>query len=289
MNLAWIDASSGYQITLEPGSLKLICRNSKGKTLASVPKTVRESAEAERLLGLKDWLLAHDKECAATVERWLLRSLPVPKKALAALWPDPSWRGPLQNLLAVPVEAGLPHWESVGIFREASEKRGIGLVDLDGESHWLDSPAVLFPHPILVPELAEFRELLVELQLSQATSQLFRESWALPPEEVKSVNEFSGGKFQQVLHAHGRCRTQGFPVRGGFAICGVWQAGQVFEARFWVGAGSPEEETVTGELVWVDRKERSVTAREAGPVAYSEGMRMASLIYAGRAVEKEQD
>jgi len=40
-------------------------------------------------------------------------------------------------------------------------------------------------------------------------------------------------------------------------------------------------------MVWVDERERALTLAELGPVAFSEGMRMASAIYAGRVVEQE--
>ena len=89
------------------------------------------------------------------------------------------------------------------------------------------------------------------------------------------------------MHALGRARSQGYRVRGGFAVCGVWEAADVIEARYWIGADNPESETWTGELSWVDSRERVMPLAELGPVAYSEGMRMASAIWAGRVVEKE--
>jgi hypothetical protein len=46
-------------------------------------------------------------------------------------------------------------------------------------------------------------------------------------------------------------------------------------------------ETYTDLLVWVDDKDRTVKLGDVGPVAYSEGMRMAGAVYAGRVVPKE--
>lgn len=259
----------------------MLCRNAKGKTLATVPKAVRESATGEQLLQLRDWLNVHARECQATVERWMLRSLPVPRELLLKVWPDPDWRGPLTNLLVRSLEG-----ESLGFLREVSQ-RGLGVVDVDGESQWLQPLQLVIPHPILLPDLSEYREILTDLQLTQGVNQLFRESWSLPALDVSSVSDFAEGKFAQVLHAQSRSKNLGYPVRGGFACCSAWQNGQVVQARFWIGAGSPDEETCTGNLVWVDARENSLTAHQAGPVAYSEGMRMASQIYAGRVVEKE--
>jgi hypothetical protein len=105
---------------------------------------------------------------------------------------------------------------------------------------------------------------------------------------LTSVDTFSGGRFAQTLHAQGRARQLGYPVRGGFACCPVWHESGLVEARFWIGSDSPEAETETGELSWVDQRERPLAAAQAGAVAYSEGMRMASLIHAGRVVEKKE-
>ncbi|MBS2034182.1 DUF4132 domain-containing protein [bacterium] len=277
----WVETGDGYALRLEAG--KLLCRNAKGKVLASVPKTVRESPQAEQLLQLRDWLAVHARECLATVERWMLRSLPVPLELVTRVWPDPDWRNSLLNLLVLNSQG-----EVLGFLREASQ-RGLGVVDMDGESQWLEPAQIVIPHPILLPDLNEYREILTELQLNQVVNQLFRESWSLPAEDVTSVSSFAEGKFAQVLHVQSRSKNLGYPVRGGFACCSVWQAGQVVQARFWIGAGSPEEETYTGNLGWVDSRENPLSAHQAGPVAYSEGMRMASQIYTGRVVEKESE
>ena len=275
----WVDTGNGYSLAFDGG--KLVCRNAKGKALASVPKAARESEIGEQLTELKAWMAVHAAECKATVERWMLRSLPIPAATIVNIWPDPDWSGPLTNLL-VQTEDGL------GFLREVGE-RGLGLVDLDGESFWRQPESETIPHPILIPELGEHREAITDLGLTQATVQLFRESWILPSEDTQQIDEFSGGKFAQITHAQGRAKNQGYPVRGGYACCSVYHQGQVVEARYWIGSGSPEEETETGELLWVDSKEKPLTAFAAGPVAFSEGMRMASLIFAGRQVEKTEE
>lgn len=274
----WIQSDNGYSLALDGN--KLVCQNSKGKILSSVPKAARESTAGEQLIELRGWLERHRRECQETVERWILRSLPVPLAVLEQIFPDPDWQAPLLNLL---VEADGEY----GFLREVSQ-RGLGIVDLDGESHWKRPAVVHIPHPILLPELADYREVMVELGLTQQVTQLFRESWLLPEEDTQNVKEFAYGKFAQILHVQGKAKGLGFPVRGGYACCNVFHDGQVVQARYWIGSGSPDEETETGELFWVDKKERPLSAFTAGPVAYSEGMRMASLIFAARVVEKEE-
>ena len=91
-----------------------------------------------------------------------------------------------------------------------------------------------------------------------------------------------------LMHAIGKARALGYRVRGGFAVCAVWEAGVVTEARYWIGADDPMAEAYTGGLSWVDAREQSIPLGTVGPVAWSEGMRMASAIYAARVVEKEE-
>jgi hypothetical protein len=285
---AWLDAGDGYALTLDGGAL--VCRNPKGSRLGSVPKVVKDSAAAEQLGALRDWLAEHDRACAATVDAWMLRSLPVPRATLLAVWDDPSWRRPLENAVVVPLDdSGGAQVDRAGFLRGADRERGIGVVDADGETSWLDSRQLAIPHPILLPHLDAFRELATELDLSQGVAQLHRETWARPadlPPTQTIVAQFAEGKFAALMHAVGRARAQGYRVRGGFATCAVWQGGDVVEARYWIGADAPDVEAYTGDLSWVDGRERTLKLGDVGPVAFSEGMRMASAIWAGRVVDK---
>ncbi len=287
---AWVDAVDGYKIALHGN--KLVCMNSKGKQLTAVPKKARQSEAAVNLLALRDWLTGHQKECRDTVEMWLLRSLPVPREVLLATWDDPAWRGPLENAVVAPVSrSGEVDDETAGFLKGVDAEKGIGVVDLDGETEWIEATRVAIRHPILLPELDDWRELATELSITQGISQLFRETFAkgaeLDPSKT-SLDDFANGTFEQLNHVLGKCRTLGYRVRGGYAVCPVWEGGEVVEARYWIGAESPESETWTGELLWVDKRERSKKIADVGPVAFSEGMRMASGLYAARAVEQEE-
>lgn len=286
---AWLDAGGGYSLTLEDG--KLVCRNAKGTRLASVPKDVKESDAAEQLGALRDWLALHDQECAGTVDAWMLRSLPVPRATLQAVWDDPAWRKPLENAVILALgRDGKITADRAGFLRGVDPKRGVGVVDLDGETVWIDTEQIAIPHPILLPELDSYRELATQLSLSQGIAQLHRETWSKPGDLAASqtaIARFADGKFAMLMHAIGRAKSQGYRVRGGFAVCAVWEGGDVIEARYWIGSDSPETETWTGDLSWVDGRERTMKIGDLGSVAYSEGMRMASAIWAGRVVEKE--
>lgn len=285
----WIDAPDGYSVALEDG--KIACRNAKGKRLSSVPPAVRESEACQGLVALRDWLGAHERECRETVETWMLRSLPIPRGVLEAVWPDPAWRGAIGGAIVAPLDPDGVE-STAGFLRGVDPARGAGVVDREGESRWLLDPVLAVPHPILIEDLSDWRELAVELGLSQGIPQILRETWARPSggdPAAKSVSDFAGGRFAQLLHAMGRARTLGYRVRGGFATCSIWEGGRMVEARFWIGSEYPEAETETGELVWLDSRERSLALKEVGPVAYSEGMRMASAIHAGRKVDGDRE
>lgn len=278
----WVDVGGGYFLSLREN--KLVCRKG-AQTLASVPKAIKDGEIAEQLQTVRDWLVAHARECAETVEAWMLRSLSTPRAALEAVWADSAWRRALENLVVIPAGDAA----SAGFFRGVGE-RGVGVVTLDGETAWIDAATVAIPHPILIADLDDFRSLATELSLTQGTLQLFRETWTRPKELDAStlrITSFQNGKFQQLTHALGHCKKLGYRVTGGNAIMRVWEDGQVYEARYWVGADDPFSEAWTGDLAWVDEKERALKVADVPPVAFSEGMRMASAIYAGRVVEKE--
>lgn len=288
-DINWVDAEDGYALALFGG--KLVARNPQGKKLASVPKKLKSTELGEQLLSLKDWLNEHERECHETVENWMVRSLPAPREVLAAVWDDAAWRGALENAVVIPVaKDGTADTEAGGFLKDVDQKKGIGVVDLDGETQWLKSALVAFPHPILLTDLDDYRELSTELNLSQGISQLLRETFAKPADLDPTgggVQDYAEGKFEQLNHALGRCRTLGYRVRGGFAVCPVWRDGTLVEGRFWIGAEYPDSESYTGELLWVDERERPVKLGNVNEVAFSEGMRMAAAIYASRVVEKE--
>ena len=185
---------------------------------------------------------------------------------------------------------GQHHQTRQGLLRGADKKKGVGVVDLDGETVWLATDRVAIPHPILLPELDAWRELLTQINATQGIAQLHRETHGKPTElAANAIDEFEDGKFAMLMHAIGKARSLGFKVRGGFATCKVWDKGGVTEARYWIGSDSPESETYTGQLSWVDSREKGLAIKDVGPVAFSEGMRMASSIYAARVVEKKED
>ncbi|MGW1884847.1 DUF4132 domain-containing protein [Streptomyces sp. NPDC001970] len=292
--MGWIETESGgYAVTLD--GTRVLCRNAAGRTLKQVPAKLREDAEVVRLRQLAEWLERHERECREQVDTWLVRSLPVPVDLLARVWPDAAWQGALRDLVVAPVAAdGSADVARAGFLRDADPQRGLGVVDLDGDSVRLGAAqgvrTVLVPHPVLLlHELEDLREFAAELGVEQGLEQLFREVWRRPQAPVgEFVRTYEHGKFAELRHATARAVSLGYRVRGGEAICPLVEDGRQIEAAFWVGDDYPETEALTGPLEWRDRTGRRLPLSEVGPVAWSEGERMAALVYAGRVVEGDE-
>lgn len=287
--ISWLDAPRDYKIGLHRG--KLVCQNPKGKQLSSLPKWLKDDPLADQLQALAAWLDEHAMECLHTVEHWMLRSLVIPRDVLSAVWPDPDWRQALENTVIAPADAkGTVDLDRAGLLRDADPRRGLGVVDVDGETQWLKSESIAIPHPILIGELDDLRELAGDLGIEQKIEQLYRPVFH-PTEKqlpLKAIKDYAGGVFEQLNFALGVCRRLGYPVRGGYATCRVWEGESPLEARFYVGGEYPEAETETGELIFVNANQQAVNVNDVGPVTFSEGMRMASAIYAKRKVEKKE-
>ena len=279
-SLSWTPAEDGYDLALD--GTTLVARNPKGSVLRSVPSAVRKGEAAERLLAVRDWLVRHEREAKATVESWMLRSLPIARTVIAEVWVDPAWQDGMRDLMIHGEDAS--GTRTSGLLRDASDE-GIGVVTLDGESRRITGPTITIPHPVLLDDLEDCRDFLGEVGATQGVAQLFRETFTKPPDlasDATEVDTWSGARFKELRHALGRCASLGFRVSGGFATVRVWEDGVPIEGRFWVGADEPTVEAETGQLLFADSQSRTVPLAAVGPVAWSEGARMAELIAAGR-------
>jgi Domain of unknown function (DUF4132) len=280
--MGWVPAGE-YEVALDEGG-KVICRNAAGRRLGSVPPKIADEPAVIGLRQLTEWLRRHERECTDRVETWMIRSLPVPAAVLAQVWPDPAWQAALRDLVVTGPDGAV-----AGFLRDADAEAGLGLVDLDGDTVRLGSAQVRIPHPVLLEELDELREFAVELGVGQQVQQLFREVWRRGPDRdagARSVDDFEGGRFAQLRFLTGRATSLGYRVRGGQAVLPVVEDGRTAEARVWLGDYDGHMETETGPLGWHAPGGASLTLGEVGPVAWSEGMRMAAALYAGREVEE---
>jgi hypothetical protein len=288
--MGWIETDGGgYTVSLDGGTV--LCRNAAGRALKQVPSKLKDDAVVVRLRQLAEWLERHERECREQVDAWLVRSLPVPLELLARVWRDEAWRSALRDLVVVPVGAdGAAEPERAGLLRDVDPERGAGVVDLDGDSVRLECERLLIPHPVLLDDLEELREFAVELGVEQRIEQLYREVWRRPEDAAGERWEaYAGGRFDELRHATARATALGYRVRGGQAVCALVEGGRMLEATYWLGADYPEAEAETGDLVWRGRDGRALPLAEVGPVAWSEGERMAALIHASRVVKEEQE
>lgn len=282
----WIDAGKGYELAIQDGA---IVARKAGKTLASVPKLVKESDAAERLAAAIDFLAEHDRSCVATVEMWMLRSLATPRRVVEAVFADESWRRAIADAWIVPLDKqGQADPAAGGLFKAVDRKKGVGVVDRDGETTWIDTDQIMVPHPILLDAVDDLRGLAVELGVTQGISQLFRETFARPaaaPADPAAIDRYAGGAFATLSAAIGTAKQLGYRVIGGSASTRVLERGRFVEARYYLGDGDPIDATETGELTWVDDAQKPLAVVDVPVIAFSEGMRMASAIYAKRTTE----
>ncbi|MFE1797375.1 MULTISPECIES: DUF4132 domain-containing protein [unclassified Streptomyces] len=282
--MGWVTAGD-YEVGLDGG--KVVCRNAAGRQLKSVPPKLAEDPAVMGLRQLAEWLERHERQCLTDVEKWMVRSLPVPFAVIARVWPDPAWQSALRDL----VVTGPDNNEVAGFLRDVDLDRGLGLVDLDGDSVRITPELVRLPHPVLLDELEDLREFAVEIGVEQRAQQLFREVWHRPAAvdaEATSVEEFAGGAFKQLRFLQGRVTQHGYRVRGGNAVCSVREDSRGIEARVWIGDYDSYEQTETGPLMWTDGAGKVLKLGQVGPVAWSEGMRMAATLFAGRDIEDEE-
>ncbi|GAB6901667.1 DUF4132 domain-containing protein [Kineosporia succinea] len=281
--MSWTKTASGHEVALDEGVLR--CRNSSGRLLKSVPASLKDDPVVVQLRQVAEWLTRHEASCLAQVETWMVRSLPVPLGLLTEVWPDESWQRALRDLVVRSSAGG-----ELGLLRAVDAEKGIGLVTLEGDTVFVPAPEVEIPHPVLLADLDELREFVTDLGVEQTVSQLFREITPRPsglrPRDT-SLSDFSGGAFGELRFLTGRANSLGYAVRGGYASLRVWEGGRPLDARYWLGSDAPEGPAWTGELGWVDEASRPVPLTEVGPVAWSEGARMAARIFAGRTTEDE--
>lgn len=284
--MGWLSAGEGYEIALVQGRVvaRATAGRAAGRRLRSLPKQVREHPEAERLRRFAEWLDRHDASCLARADGWMVSSLPVPTALLARVWPDEAWRSVLRDLVVVGDDPG-----ETGFLRDVTDAGVLRVVSAGGETVRLSPRTVSLPHPVLLPALPELREFAAELGVAQRVEQIHRATWARPgglPEKATEVTEYAGGRFPSRFGLAARATTLGYRVSGGYATCAARDPRGSAEAMVWIGEPYWDGESETGNLTWNDGDGRRLPLREVGPVAWSEGMRMAAALYAGRTVEE---
>ncbi|MFI7431189.1 DUF4132 domain-containing protein [Micromonospora sp. NPDC049836] len=289
--MGWLAAGADHEVRLDAG--RVVARNRQGRVLRSVPKAVRETEAYLELRQLHEWLVRHETACREQVEQWLVRSLPVPTALIVEVWADEAWRAPLRDLVVMPVDdAGRWDTDRAGLLRDADVDKGLGVVDLDGETGRLTSTQIVLPHPVRLPDLTDLREFATDLGVKQGTRQLFREVWTRPDDadaRRRELTRYAAAHYRELRHLQARATAAGYRVQGGTATVKIWEDGVPVVASVWIGEGDPAWETETGPLGFTDPAGGPVRPDDVGPVAWSEGMRMAAALHAGRVIAEDEE
>ncbi|WP_405014735.1 DUF4132 domain-containing protein [Kitasatospora sp. NBC_01539] len=284
--MGWLAAGEGYEVALVEGRVtaRATAGRSAGRQLKTLPKAVREHPETDRLRRFAEWLDRHAASCVAQVDTWMVSSLPVPTGLIARVWPDEAWQAALRDLVVVGDDP-----DETGFLRDATADGSLKLVDLDGETVRIAPETVTLPHPVLLPDLDDLREFAAELGVVQRVEQIHRATWLRPDDlapTAAEIRDFAGGRFPSRFGLAARASSLGYRVSGGYATCRVRDTGRTVEASVWIGEPYWDGDSETGALSWHDGDGKSLRLPDVGRVAWSEGMRMAAALYAGRTVEE---
>lgn len=297
-DLHWAPAGD-YTLALDGTTVR--ARNAKGKDLKTAPAKVKKTDEYLKLDALSTWLAQHERTCADTVRNWFLRGEQVPAKLLAAVWVDPSWQKYIKDLV---VQASSPEAEGAageqvtGLLRDADD-HALHLVDLDGET--IDIPVtgtVTVPHPVLIDNIDDWREFAVDLGVTQGADQLFREIHVIPGTEEgrrDALTRYAGARYEKGTVLMGRSKGAGYEVTRFEVTLRVTEPGSAGRAATSVNAvlsiecGDPFSEGTIGDLTFISSEGTQLAPEDVGPVAWSEGVRMAEFVYSGRTIENAED
>ncbi|MEU1573341.1 DUF4132 domain-containing protein [Streptomyces collinus] len=287
--MGWTPAGEGHEVALVKGRVtaRATSGRSAGRMLKTLPIALRDHPEVERLRLLAEWLDRHSSACLTQVDTWMVSSLPVPTALLARVWPDEAWQAALRDLVIVSDDP-----DASGFLRDVTDTGDLRIITLDGATARVCPRTVTLPHPVLLPRLEELRELAAELGVAQKVEQIHRATWHKPadlPERATEVGGFTGGEFPSRYALAGLAASLDYRISDGCVTCRVRDGGRTARAAVWIGAPYRDGATRTGPLSWQDEDGRVLPLREVGPVAWSEGMRMAAALHAARADQEGTD
>ncbi|QGU07341.1 hypothetical protein COCCU_07035 [Corynebacterium occultum] len=279
----WREAGD-YHLRLDGN--QIIARNVKGRVLKSVPAKVKKHEAFEQLEALRNFFIQHEATCRGTVENWFLTGRSVPVTVVCGVWRDDAWRRTLQDLVVTDGTVG-------GLLRGADES-GLHLVDLEGESVIIPrtgAATITLPHPALMSDLADWREFAVELGVHQGLDQLYRhttEKPGDPQERQRALDTYRSGHYESGGYLRNRARDFGCTYTSDGISLKVAEGGHTVTAHLDLFGHGPQTPADLGRLYFLAEGTRLDPA-EIGPVAWSEGIRMAEHIWAGRTIAEDED
>lgn len=309
-DLHWTPAGD-YTLALDGTTVR--ARNARGKDLRAVPAKVKKTDAYLQMDALATWLTQHERTCADTVRTWFLRGEQVSTALLAAVWIDPSWQKNVRDLVvqaSSPGEGKAAGETVTGLLRGADED-ALHLVDLDGErvdipltdAHGTDT-IVTVPHPVLIDTIDDWREFAVDLGITQGADQLFREIHVKPDTAEgrrAALTRYAGARYGKGAVLMGRSKGAGYEVTRFEVSVQVTEpathpaepgaagtAPTTVTAVLSTECADPFAEGTVGDLSFRSPDGMRLDPDDVGPVAWSEGVRMAEFVYSGRTVEDEE-
>lgn len=273
--LTWVPAVQGHEVALD--GTTVVCRQPPGPAREALPSAVRDSPNGKRLTALSDLLRQHQAQCRATVQSWLLAEVPIPAGLLAQVWPDPSWRQCLENLV-VTVDG------RTGLLTNIGDQGQTTLLSVDAIPLHPAADPVSLPHPVLLPDVERWRAVLDAWGITQGIQQVARQVHRRPGDvdgSALSTDPYPGPPLGSPVTATDLARDHGYRVHGACATVRTSEGEMQIEARYRLGPDDPAITAKTGRLAWFDESRRPLPLRRVGPVAWSEGVRMAELIHTG--------
>lgn len=272
----WLPAG-GYLLRLAGDAI--IAADADGQPLPAVPAAATTHEVYEQLDARRAFLAHHAAACRDVVRGWFSVGAVVPVSVLTAVWPDDAWQDVLTDLV-------LTDGVVTGLLRHA-DPVALYLMGLDRESVRItrtDAAAVRIPHPITLTRLDDWRELAVELGIDQSVDQLWREITHKPAgaqAQSTALNAYRHARYERAGHLIGRARSAGFTATLSTVSTQVTEAGRRVTAELGVHAYLPDEDATLGELSF-HTDHTPLNPADVGPIAWSEAIRMADYLWAGR-------
>lgn len=219
-----------------------------------------------------------------TATGWILGEHAIPARTIAHAWAERRWRDTLADALIT------DHRGTAGLLWAVDDDH-LTVVNLDGEESAIPvegASAVSLPHPMRTEELPDWRNLAAEFSVTQGLDQLLRETHPKPADRAEQDDQLHsarGARFASFPNFASHCRAGGFTVTRTSSAPGAYT--EVTEAGEKIRAFLPARDDAAsprlGSLLFL-RRGHVIPAADVGPVAWSEGMRMARHLHDRSAV-----
>jgi predicted DNA-binding WGR domain protein len=279
----------GYTIAFGEDDEVLIT-DAKGKKLKSVPAKLRATDDYQSLMrGRKDDR-GRGKRARRVLEERMISGSPIGAAEIAWLVHDDAFADLLKGLIVVPKGSApvlLLGWE---------ESRGLGVLPLDYDARWIGWHDLQIPHPIHLEGVTAWQDVLVELGLSQALVQAFREIKTVPAAQrnlyectmLANRETRSAAAVERILMDDGWITRRGHAKR----TLTLREGETPVTVEAWFDYGEyymPSDETTTGAFGVNDERGRPLKMSDVPKVLLGEIIRSLEVALAQAGAKKDGD